>query len=392
MYQQSRHSEQVNCSSHRSHGQRIPHTHIPSEQRSTSFTSSCHPLIHNYQRHLTQASKSSIRHIPLLLIVCVLISETHLSFCQTTSNGQPFLPRYSSRQPHPTANNGRSQLSDDQSSDGGAFIPQNWDRGIVPEHRDTEAQQANQDQSLALIVRRNSNKQTTNQMKSVRHIVPGSSLSSQRSDSSLSNEDICSDRLCYGLPMGCLGGEESSGGTMSTNGNSLISPINPIQTGRMAGSKCSVLVTSKRFIDPNRPVSRDILFELIALPVPDISNYAAVGFSETGRMQGLVSECLQYRDSKTQLQIIKLSHSYNIPNAYTNVPVTILSGIKNLGVSFENGFYQCRWIVESAVEFSYEATNGSIINRREDLGYKNYHILLAAGQYNEVTDGKICLR
>ena len=105
-------------------------------------------------------------------------------------------------------------------------------------------------------------------------------------------------------------------------------------------------------------------------------------------MQGLVSECLQYRDSKTQLQIIKLRHSYNVPAMYENIPVTILSGIKNLGVSYENGYYQCRWIVESAVEYSYELGNGSIVTRQEDLGYKNYHILLASGEYNEGTDGK----
>lgn len=174
--------------------------------------------------------------------------------------------------------------------------------------------------------------------------------------------DICSNRLCYGLPMGCV--------------------------GQQGGSMCTVLVTSKRFIDPTRPVSRDILFELIALPIPDMSNYAAVGFSETGRMQGLVSECLQYKDAKTSLHIIKLRHSYNIPGIYTNVPATILSGIKSLGVSYENGYYQCRWIVESAVEFRYEALNGSIINKREDLGYKNYHILLANGEYDERADVK----
>lgn len=190
-------------------------------------------------------------------------------------------------------------------------------------------------------------------------------------------EDTCADRLCYGLPQGC-----QLGNGPLTNRNS--------QASQMAASRsqCNVLVTSKRFIDPNRPVARDILFELIALPAPDQGNYAAVGFSQTGRMQGLVSECLQYRNSKTQVQIIKLKHSYNIPGAYHNVPVKILSGIKNLGVSFEDGHYQCRWIVESAVEFSYEAANGSLVTRREDLGYKNYHILLATGEYNQASDGK----
>lgn len=183
------------------------------------------------------------------------------------------------------------------------------------------------------------------------------------------SEDICSDRLCYGLPMGCLDRSPMSQRDKSRVENS--------------GTLCSVLVTSKRFIDPYRPASRDIHFELVALPVEGRSNYAAVGFSETGRMAGLVSECLQYRDSNTHLQVIKLAHSYNIPGAYSNVPVTILGGIQNLGVSFESGYYQCRWIVESAVEFTYEDLNGTVVNRREDLGYKNYHILLASGEYNE---------
>jgi hypothetical protein len=188
------------------------------------------------------------------------------------------------------------------------------------------------------------------------------------------SEDVCSDRLCYGLPMGCLDR----------------TPMNQQDVSRVetSGSLCSVLVTSKRLIDPYRPVARDIHFELVALPQDGRSNYAAVGFSETGRMSGLVTECLQYRDSATQLQIIKMAHSYNIPGAYNNVPATILSGVKNLGVSYENGYYQCRWVVESAVEFTYEDPNGTVVNKREDLGYKNYHILLASGEYNERSNYK----
>lgn len=210
--------------------------------------------------------------------------------------------------------------------------------------------------------------------KTVRHILTTPPASLQSNLSTDPSEDICADRLCQGLPQGCLAGGSIDGGN--------------IRTGVSRSSQCSVLVTSKRFIDPNRPVARDILFELIALPVPNQGNYAAVGFSDTGRMQGLVSECLQYRDAKTQVQIIKLKHSFNMPAMYSNVPVKILSGIKNLGVSFEDGHYQCRWIVESAVEFSYEALNGSVITRREDLGYRNYHILLATGEYNQISDIK----
>lgn len=280
-----------------------------------------------------------------------------------------------------------------------AIIPQNWARGLVHDrefefaNRETQSSptgsRGQEDQSLALIVRRNTNNnnpvnsnraQQSNMMKSVRHIVTSSSPSTtsfqqpnfKSSNSSSPTGDTCADKLCYGLPMGCVG-------------NSAVSQPLQGETTPL----CSVLVTSKRFIDPNRPISRDILFELIALPAPDLSsNYAAVGFSETGRMAGLVSECLQYRDAKTQLHIIKLKHSYNIPGIYHNIPVSISSGVKNLGVTWDNGYYQCRWIVESAVEFSYEATNGSIIQRREDLGYKNYHILLATGEYNEQTDTK----
>lgn len=246
-----------------------------------------------------------------------------------------------------------------QSAGNSAIIPQNWARGnqAIQNHNEQvigmSLRNTDTDQSTDLSARRNSNADMSNTKpvqqnnKSVRHIVaPNPPKSSANAD------DICNDRLCYGLPSQCLSGSEQSG------------PL------------CSVLVTSKRFVDPNRPVSRDILFELIALPNPDISNYAAVGFSETGRMQGLVSECVQFKESNE----VKLRHSYNLPGAYTNIPVTILSGIKSFSTSFENGYYQCRWIVESAVEFSYEALNGTIINKREDLGYKNYHILLASGQ------------
>lgn len=281
-----------------------------------------------------------------------------------------------------------------------ASVPQNWARGLIHDRELESSMRENHqgsplvghtnqdDQSnLALIVRRNTNSraQPNNMMKSVRHIVssttPATNLqqyNSKQSNSPSSTDDICSDKLCYGLPMGCIGNSASSQALAQ-----------PIRGEYQYGSPCSVLVTSKRFIDPDRPVSRDILFELIALPAPyNIGNYAAVGFSENGRMQGLVSECLHYRDPKTQLPTVKLRHSYNIPGNFHNVPATISSGIKSLGVSWENGYYQCRWIVESAVEFSYEATNGTIMTLREDLGYKNYHILLAFGEYNEKTDLK----
>lgn len=192
----------------------------------------------------------------------------------------------------------------------------------------------------------------------------------------LASSQVCSDRLCYGLPMGCLDRAPVSQNNLTrTDTSNLL---------------CSVLVTLKHLIDPYRPVARDIHFELVALPRDgNRGNYAAVGFSETGRMAGLVSECVQYRDSNTKLQVIRLEHSYNIAGQYSNVPVTILSGIKNLGVSYENGYYQCRWVVESAVEFTYEdSTNGSLMTKREDLGYKNYHILLAAGEFDERTNSK----
>lgn len=214
------------------------------------------------------------------------------------------------------------------------------------------------------------------------------------------SEDVCVERLCFGLPSGCLntGSQSAAAAALRSPGPSLgrqLSHLSSVSTGpngELGGSLCSVLVTSKQFIDPYRPGSRDILFELIALPGPNVNNYAAVGFSENGRMQGFVSECIQRRDTKTNLQIISLRHSYNIPGAYKNVPVTVISGIDNLGVTNEEGYYQCRWIVKSSVEFTYEASNGSTITRQEDLGYKNYHILLASGEYDPNTDGKVYIK
>lgn len=215
------------------------------------------------------------------------------------------------------------------------------------------------------------------------------------------SEDVCLERLCFGLPKNCLnaGSHSATAAALRSPGPSLgrppISHLNSAPTGlngEPGGPLCSVLVTSKQFIDPYRPGSRDILFELIAVPGPGMNSYAAVGFSETGRMQGFVTECIQRRDTKTNLQIISLRHSYNIPGAYKNVPATIISGIDNLGVTNEEGYFQCRWIVKSSVEFTYEALNGSTITRQEDLGYKNYHILLASGEYDPVTDGMYLLR
>lgn len=211
------------------------------------------------------------------------------------------------------------------------------------------------------------------------------------------SEDVCVERLCFGLPTGCLtaGSQSAAAAALRPPGSSLNRQLGNLNTAypspstELGGSLCSVLVTSKQFIDPYRPGSRDILFELIALPGPNVNNYAAVGFSENGRMQGFVSECIQVRDSKTKLQIILLRHSYNIPGAYRNVPATVISGIKNLGVTNEEGYYQCRWIVESSVEFTYEALNGTSITKQEDLGYKNYHILLASGEYDPTTNGSV---
>lgn len=208
-------------------------------------------------------------------------------------------------------------------------------------------------------------------------------LGSQLSGSS-SSADLCADKLCYGLPMGCASSQMLAGASVNNDQSS-----NQRQqvSDNGGGESCTVLMTSKRFVNPSKPAARDIFFELIAIAAPDRSNYAAVGFSENGRMQGFVSECLQYRDSSAPVQIVQLKHSYNLPG-YMNVPVNIMSGIKSFGVSYVNGHYQCRWSVESAVEFSFEAPNGSVIIKREDLGYKNYHILLASGDYDEVKDLK----
>lgn len=195
-------------------------------------------------------------------------------------------------------------------------------------------------------------------------------------------EDVCSDRLCYGLPMGC---QSSTNNPQKPN---FVEGDTEGSSPPMGSSTCSVLVTSKRVLDSNRPASRDIHFELIALPVDRQSSYAAVGFSENGRMQGLVTECLHFRDPRSQTWAVRLRHSYNTPGDYRNIPVHILGGIKTLETALINGRYQCKWLVESAVEFNFEAANGSLISRREDLGYKNYHILLATGEYNEFSDGE----
>lgn len=375
-----------------------------------------------------RASFSMIRTdaLPLSLIIYLIFTIFATSAAESFETSSPahrynnlqvtYPPPRHMQQPFQLNSSPNSFRSSNINQPNPAVVPQNWARGLVHDKggfeslsRETRHQSSspvsnndnnqNQDDqpSLASIVRRNTNsrgvQQNNNMMKSVRHIVtstnPSTNNSQQSNAKQLSNnsptnstDDICSDKLCFGLPMGCIGNSPLS---QALSSHSLIN------TGeqQQSGSSCSILITSKWFIDPDRPVSRDILFELIALPAPDLSsNYAAVGFSDNGRMQGLVSECLQYRDAKTQLQIIKLKHSYNIPGEFSNVPVTILSGIKSLGVSWENGYYQCRWIVESAVEFSYEARNGSIINLREDLGYKNYHILLASGEYDEKKDLK----
>lgn len=182
--------------------------------------------------------------------------------------------------------------------------------------------------------------------------------------------DYCHDKLCYGLPTGCL----------EVAAKSDSSPLE---------FACTVLVTSKRMIDPSNPVKRDILFELYAKTDSTTDSYAAVGFSETGRMQGLVSACIHSDKKGDRFNIITLQHSYNILGAYTNVPVNIKSGIKNLGVTVEDGTFQCRWIVQSSVEFSYELPNGTLMTTQADLGYKNFHIQLAQGSYDSAMDLKL---
>ena len=311
----------------------------------------------------------TIRWQPLLLVVVyILINSHHHLTCKAATSGQQ---QGAARQYHQAYQQSTTSLGGDTSR-----------RISPPQPQQVAASgQPGGDQvwpdfrSSKLITKRDH----PVELRSLQEADPpddsliSSSASSARAkqrSSPLRSEDVCSDRLCFGLPMGCLDR----------------SPTTPNDRSRVesSGSLCSVLVTSKRFIDPYRPVARDIHFELVALPADGRSNYAAVGFSETGRMAGLVSECLQYRDANNrQLQVIKLAHSYNIPGLYQNVPVKILSGIINLGVSYEDGYYQCRWIVQSAVEFTYEEPNGTVVNRREDLGYRNYHILLASGEYNE---------
>lgn len=296
-----------------------------------------------------------------ILLVITVSSMGGYALSQTVSNLAP-PPVF--RQNEPLAGYTRNPFSPGSNP---AIIPQNWARGnqatqnhheqvvgLNPRnaHIDSSTEsprRANlEDDAIFVPTPSNQNKLIQQNNKSVRHIV-----TSSPAKSSSNPDDFCADRLCYGLPSQCLGGAEQN------------------------GQLCSVLVTSKRLLDPTRPNRYDILFELIALPSSDSGNYAAVGFSENGRMQGLVSECVQSKESNS---LVKLRHSYNLPGAYTNVPVTILSGIKSFSSSFENGYYQCRWIVESGVEFSYEALNGTVINKREDLGYRNYHILLASGQ------------
>lgn len=181
-----------------------------------------------------------------------------------------------------------------------------------------------------------------------------------------SQPNYCQDKLCYGLPQGCV----------ELAAKSDVSPLD---------YACQVLVTSKRIIDPMQPVKRDILFELYAKTDPTTDSYAAVGFSETGRMHGLVSACIHSDKKSDKLNLISLQHSYNIFNAYVNVPVTIRSGIKNLGVQVEDGTFQCRWIVQSSVEFTFDHLNGSIITTQADLGYKNFYIQLAQGDYDSAT-------
>lgn len=193
--------------------------------------------------------------------------------------------------------------------------------------------------------------------------------SSPPSAASLAQANYCQDKLCYGLPQGCV----------ELAAKSDVSPLD---------YACQVLVTSKRIIDPMQPVKRDILFELYAKTDPTTDSYAAVGFSETGRMHGLVSACIHSDKKSDKLNLISLQHSYNIFNAYTNVPVTIRSGIKNLGVQVEDGTFQCRWIVQSSVEFTFDHFNGSVITTQTDLGYKNFYIQLAQGDYDSTTGSK----
>lgn len=181
--------------------------------------------------------------------------------------------------------------------------------------------------------------------------------------------NYCADKLCYGLPKGCLEASFSSDDT---------SP---------AESECQVFVTSKTIVNPNSPNKKEILFELFGKSSPISETYVAVGFSETAKMSGLVSECIQSDQRHETLKVITLRHSFNIPT-YQNVPVNITSGIKHLGVSQEEGSFNCRWFFESSVGYTYEAPNGSLISGQVDLGYRSFHILLATGLLNPTTKGK----
>lgn len=193
-------------------------------------------------------------------------------------------------------------------------------------------------------------------LKTTRHI--NNSPSSSDPSALLANQtDYCNDKLCFGLPKDCLNSE---------NGSPTIY------------SDCSAIVTSKTIVDPARPSKREILFELIGKSPSDGDSYVAVGFSESGKMEGLVSECVYSDRRGDKLKVITVRHSFNVPGRYNNIPVTVKSGIKNLGVSAEDGSFHCRWIVESSVEFSYE-DDGELVTTQADLAYKNFHILLARG-------------
>lgn len=363
-------------------------------------------------KHSRSANKVPLQPAGLLVVVVVVFVVGSLSLveCQTSYTNQPLQYNYNNNNNDYNANNGRLQLVRAAKPDQ-QILPQQlpqqrsgWSRAlpvqagqlsnnvganggpVVQPARDTRdssssSSSLDRDDELGAtsgFISNNSKRHISYPQANGSANTMSSSSGTAGGDTSASQDDICADRLCYGLPMGCLTSKSPAQHTMALDG-----PVGSPQ------SQCSVLVTSKRFIDPDRPVARDIMFELIATPEQNTNNYAAVGFSHDGKMAGsLVSECLQYHDTKVNLQVVMLAHSYNSGPTYENVPARIKSGIKNLGVSFENGRYQCRWIVESAVEFSYEALNGSTIFKREDLGYKNYHIILATGEYNVDSEKK----
>lgn len=223
------------------------------------------------------------------------------------------------------------------------------------------------------------------------------------------NEDFCADRLCYGLPMGCINnmppammggggsGELGDDAGGSTSDRPIASPLaypakvynTDLSRSQTNGQSCTALVTSKRNINPEKPNSREIMFELIAQSSSDgTSSYAAVGFSENGRMGGLVIECIRSVNPKTPSQSVMIKHSYNVPGEYTNVKANIHNGFRQVGLSYESGFYKCSWIVDAAVDYSFTTMNNTTHSRREDLGYKNYHILLATGVYDDSSEQK----